>query len=129
MVHIRSFPHQADPSSTNLLSEKDTVPFGSVSVTNDDICSLLGSLSISTDQLRSGATQAGLGTVEVSAGRRLDPQMDLDSIIPPSNGAIKIEPPSNNPSGTRSSVEWYQQLLATTRDEIQTVLKKVSNGS
>jgi len=127
MVRVCSFPYEADPSSTHLLSE-NTQPFGSVTVGYDDVCSLLGSLSISTDQLRGGTAQAGLGASV--AGRQLDhPQMDLDSAIisppRPNNAAIKIEPPSINPPGTKSSIEWYQQLLATTRNEIQAVLKRM----
>lgn len=122
MVQIRSFPHEAD--TNNLLRGKDSTPLRPMNVRYDDICSLLGCLSISTDQFQGGPDQAGLGPVEVSAGGKLDPQMDLDS----SNTTLKIDPPSDSTlAGTTDTVEFYQHLLVATGNEIQNVLKRVSN--
>ncbi|KAF8327883.1 uncharacterized protein EI90DRAFT_3126542 [Cantharellus anzutake] len=95
-------------------------PSGAMNMGYDDICSLLECLSISTDELlASDAIQP----------RSLSTQMVVDDAIytppPPIPVAMGIGPPSNNTSGTQSSVEWYRQLLSATRDEVQVVLKRM----
>lgn len=116
MVQIRSFPYEAD--SNTPLSGKASTPLRSANIRYDDICSLLGCLSISTEQLQGGADQAGPG--------KLDPQMDLDSMTSPSNMTLKTEPPSDSTlAGATDSVEFYQRLLVATGNEIQNLLKRM----